>query len=249
MRLIWGGVGLTVFTAVLLSETALRLGSAIYLAMLCVMLPVLAHAQMRGSLPDLAAVRTSVYASSGFSLTMLGVVSLAGMDGTFLSGMGVGGVRWLAPSGEGALGTVGWTVILTLAGMVTLWAFGLVRRRLGISETTLLRDILPQTTRERWAFAGLSACAGFGEEAAYRGFSVPALTVVTGSPVAAVLLSSAAFGALHSYQGWFGVVRTGVLGLLLAWGFLASGSLLAPMLAHAGIDLMAGLVLKNRLID
>lgn len=249
MRLIWGGLGVTAGASVLLVQTTLTWGTATWLSVLCVMLPVLAFAQMRGPLPDLAAMRVSVYASSGISLLVLGGMSLAGMDGAFLSASGVDDDGWFVHSAEGSLGTVGWTLIILVVGLVGLWVFSRVRRLIGVSETTLVRDILPETARERWAFAGLSFCAGFGEEAAYRGFAVPALIAVTGSPVAALLLTSGAFGALHLYQGWFGVVRTTVLGVVLGWGFLASGSLVAPILAHAGIDLVAGLVLKDRLLD
>lgn len=251
MRLIWGGFGVTAGASVLLvQQTTLTWGSATWLSVLCVMLPVLAFAQMRGPLPDVAAMRVSVYASSGVSLLVLGGMSLVGMDGAFLSASGVDDGGWsVQHSAEGSPGTVGWTLIILVVGVVELWVFSRVRRLIGVSETTLVRDILPETVRERWAFAGLSCCAGFGEEAAYRGFAVPALIAATGSPVAAVLLTSGAFGALHLYQGWFGVVRTTVLGGILGWGFLASGSLLAPILAHAGIDLVAGLVLKDRLLD
>lgn len=234
---------------VLLSQTTLTVVSASYLSLLCVLLPVLAVAQMKGPIPDIRAARISVYASSGVFLVLLGVVSVAGLDGAFLSGTGIGGVGWLPPSGSGgALLTVGWVLTITLLGVLTLWGFTHVRRRIGVAETAIVRDLLPATARERWAFAGLSACAGFGEEAAYRGFAVPALTTVTGTPVAALVLSSVAFGVLHAYQGWFGIVRTAVMGAVLGIGFLASGSLLAPMVAHFAIDLAAGLVLRDRLI-
>ena len=69
-----------------------------------------------------------------------------------------------------------------------------------------------------------------------------------GSAWAAALLSSAVFGVLHAYQGWLGMVRTGMLGLLLAAAFLLSGSLWPCIVAHAILDLVAGLLLGDTLV-
>jgi membrane protease YdiL (CAAX protease family) len=61
------------------------------------------------------------------------------------------------------------------------------------------------------------------------------------------VLTSAVFGVLHAYQGSLGMVRTAVLGGVLAWGFLASGSLWPAIAAHAVIDVVAGTLLADRL--
>ena len=60
--------------------------------------------------------------------------------------------------------------------------------------------------------------------------------------------TSLAFGVLHSYQGKLGVVRTGVVGFFMGAAFIYTGSLWPPMVAHALIDLVAGLVLRDRLL-
>ena len=91
--------------------------------------------------------------------------------------------------------------------------------------------------------------AGFGEETAYRGYAISALVVATGSATLALTLTSATFGVLHAYQGPIGVVRTGVVGLIMGAAFLYTGSLWPLMIAHALIDLFAGLVLKERLLS
>jgi membrane protease YdiL (CAAX protease family) len=39
------------------------------------------------------------------------------------------------------------------------------------------------------------------------------------------------------------------MGLVLAWGFIASGSLLPAMIAHTTIDLIAGIVLGDWLLS
>jgi hypothetical protein len=55
----------------------------------------------------------------------------------------------------------------------------------------------------------------------------------------AIILSSIFFGIAHMYQGWKGVLATGFVGLLLAWFYYMTGSLLLPIIIHALIDLRA----------
>jgi membrane protease YdiL (CAAX protease family) len=51
------------------------------------------------------------------------------------------------------------------------------------------------------------------------------------------VVSSAIFGFCHIYQGWVGIVGTGVLGAVLMWMYLSTESLLLPIVIHALIDL------------
>jgi membrane protease YdiL (CAAX protease family) len=53
------------------------------------------------------------------------------------------------------------------------------------------------------------------------------------------VVSSAVFGLAHAGQGVRGVLATAMVGLLLGGLFLASGSLLLPILLHTLIDLRA----------
>ncbi len=62
-------------------------------------------------------------------------------------------------------------------------------------------------------------------------------------------MSSIAFGMLHTYQGWIGIVRTGVLGAILAGVFLISDSIWPPIAVHASLDLWAGLVIGDRFLN
>lgn len=101
---------------------------------------------------------------------------------------------------------------------------------------------------EKAAFALLSMIAGFGEEIAYRGYAITALALITGSTPMAVVVSSAAFGVIHTYQGWIGIVRTGLLGAVLAGVFLISDSIWPPIAVHASLDLWAGLVVGDRFL-
>jgi membrane protease YdiL (CAAX protease family) len=117
----------------------------------------------------------------------------------------------------------------------------------GATESHLLRQLLPRGRKERSVFAMLSIAAGVGEELAYRGYAIPVLAPMMGAP-GAVGLTSVVFGILHGYQGLLGTVRTALVGGILAWGFLTSGSLLPAIIAHSLIDLVAGLLVGERLL-
>lgn len=102
-------------------------------------------------------------------------------------------------------------------------------------------QLLPVTKGERLLWIVASLTAGICEEILYRGFMLfyliavfPRLDVLN-----AIILSSIFFGIAHMYQGWKGILATGFVGLLLAWFYYMTGSLLLPIIIHALIDLRA----------
>jgi membrane protease YdiL (CAAX protease family) len=223
----------------LLFGAGLPLLDSVLLAVLLVALPVLALAQ----LPLVASTpmdRLPAYWGSIATLWLLGTACW--LVGTRAGGPAAVGVVSM-PIGRLAL----WSVGLTLAGLATLVAFRWILEAAGARESPVLRDLLPRSGRERGVFALLSLTAGFAEELAYRGYAIPVLAPLAGD-AAAALLTSLVFGILHGYQGLLGILRTAIIGGILAWGFLASGSLLPAIIAHALIDLVAGLVLGERLL-
>ena len=171
----------------------------------------------------------------------------------------LGTACWLVGTREGgpaAIGVVGlpmgvamaWTVVLLLGGLSIIVVFRQIAIWARVPEAPLLRSLLPQTPKERYVFVLLSVAAGTGEEVAYRGYAIPVLAALIGIPGAAVL-TTLVFGVLHAYQGWLGVVRTSLMGGVLAWGFIASGSLWPPIIAHTLIDVLAGVVFGERLMS
>jgi membrane protease YdiL (CAAX protease family) len=78
------------------------------------------------------------------------------------------------------------------------------------------------------------------EELFYRGFLIGLLGPAFGV-LPAVLLSSTVFGFGHAYQGWFGVVRTAIIGLALAVAFVLTNSLWWLIGAHVVFNLSGGL--------
>jgi membrane protease YdiL (CAAX protease family) len=209
------------------------------LTILLVALPVFSIAQLR-HLEGVELRPMPIYASSAVTLLILG-------GGCVAVGVRRGGPAALGIVALPGAATAAWTAGLTLGGLAVLLAFRALGSLVGATEGPLLRLLLPRSASERVAFIGLSIAAGAGEELAYRGYAISALAPLLG-PFWAAALSSAVFGVLHVYQGRLGIVRTAVLGGLLAWGFLASGSLWPPMLAHAALDVIAGTVLADRLM-
>ena len=111
-----------------------------------------------------------------------------------------------------------------------------------------IEPLMPRNGRERLLMIPLSLNAGFSEEMFFR-LALPLLIAhVTGSAVVGVVAATAAFGLAHSYQGWKGVVGTGLLGGLLMLQYLAHGSLLRVMAIHAAIDLVS-LILRPMIAD
>ncbi len=242
MRIVLAGMlAYPVVVLLLVKVTSLGMLDALFLAGLLELLPALALGQMalaRGIVIE----RVPAYLNSGSTILGLGILGL--FMGRRLVGLPAMGID--APL---SLSNVLWTGLLLGAGVGVLIAFRAIRRAIGIEETPLVHELMPVTGKEKGLFAALSLCAGFGEEAAYRGYAISALVVATGSGTLALILTSATFGVLHAYQGPIGVVRTGVVGVIMGAAFLHTGSLWPPIFAHALIDLVAGLILKERLLS
>ncbi len=209
------------------------------LAVLLVGLPALTLVQLR-HLDGIEIHPLPAYVSSAVTLLAMGGVCLA--VGARRGGLGAVG---LVPMADAPL--LSWSVGLLVGGLAMLLLFRFVAGLLGARESPLLLRLLPRTPRERAAFVGLSIAAGVGEEIAFRGYAITILAAALGGAGAAVL-TSIVFGILHAYQGALGIVRTAALGGLLAWGFLASGSVWPPILAHAALDVLAGTALADRLM-
>lgn len=212
---------------------------ALVVTVLLVLLPVMALAQLP-MIEGAEIEREPAYVASITTLWLVGT-------GCWLVGTRDGGAAAVGLVGLPALSMIAWSAGLTLGALAIILIFRETARFLGVPETPLLRALLPRTRRERTLFGVVSLAAGTGEEVAYRGYLIPVLATVTGLGPAAVL-STLVFGVLHAYQGWLGVLRTGVMGAMLAAGFLASGSLWPPIIAHVLIDVLAGIVLGERLL-
>jgi len=106
-----------------------------------------------------------------------------------------------------------------------------------------LAMIAPRTSGEARTWDILSVTAGVCEEILYRGVFMLVIAAQTG-PWVALLMSSLVFGLGHVYQGPVGILRTGLVGLVLGLLVLLTGSLLPAMLVHAVLDITSGRMLS-----
>lgn len=179
-----------------------------------------------------------------------------------LPGVGLGdiGFSWPDLSGASLFGiTDGSVVTSTVAGMITGMTLAVVamvvvsrvRARRGSrkpaappepprGQMAAILPMLPRTRTGRRGWAMLSLSAGVTEEITYRGLLLLTLAVLlpgSTSELALVVVAAVLFGIAHWYQGWAGIVGTGLIGGILAALYLATGSLLLPMVLHTLIDL------------
>lgn len=112
------------------------------------------------------------------------------------------------------------------------------RRAMAMS---LARRVLPQSGAEMVSFLGLAVTAGICEEVLYRGFAMAALSRAGLAAGVTVILSSLLFGLAHLYQGRGGVIGTSVLGICFGLLRLAYDSVIPGVVAHAAVDVVAGL--------
>ena len=149
-----------------------------------------------------------------------------------------GGVAWTGTA-------VALALVLWLLRKQSRGATGSERARAAMSrQLAKIAWMLPREKREFAAFSALSMTAGVCEEVLFRGhllaFLDPLVGLFAGTAVAVV-----AFGLAHAYQGVNGIIRTGLIGLFMALVYRATGSLLAPIAAHALIDWSGGRMIEQ----
>ena len=208
--------------------TPITLGFALALVL---GLPVLAT---RGGVPEsevdqIAAARTAVYASAALSLMIL-------------SALAFGVALWqdVPPDRLGwRVGRAGpafaWAAGVSVAGILLAWALVRLGARLGLTESPLSFALMPRTPREIRAFLVMVGIAAVGEEYLFRGFAWTVLAEPLG-PWPAAVVTSASFGLSHGYQRMVGVLRAGLLGLLLTLPVMWTGSLFPAIVAHFWIN-------------
>lgn len=94
----------------------------------------------------------------------------------------------------------------------------------------------------------ISAMAGIGEEALFRGVLQAGIEQWSGSTAWALVAASVLFALAHPITPTYGVLA-GLIGAYLGWLLVASGNLLVPIMAHAAYDFVALVYLLNRRID
>ena len=104
-----------------------------------------------------------------------------------------------------------------------------------------VRMILPVTVREAREFRAVAITAGICEEVLSRGYLLWYLQSL-GLGRGAVVVAIVAFGLAHAFQGIRGIVGTGITGAVFMGLYLLTGSIVAPIVLHATVDLANGVM-------
>lgn len=178
--------------------------------------------------------RTVLYASA-----TIGVCILAALTGIVLWVERIPPTEvGLFPAGLGSF--AGWTAattILTIAGSLVI---SRLAAGLGIRESRLTYHLMPGSPRERWAFLGVSASAGFCEEISYHGFLLAGLAGWLQNGWWAAVVANLAFAVMHGYQGQIGVIRAFAMGYILCLPVIVGAGLLPAMAAHFLVNALLG---------
>ena len=102
--------------------------------------------------------------------------------------------------------------------------------------TNPLEDML-RTRSDTAIFAVVVMISGGVREEVQRGFIVHRFGQYLGGGVFGVLFYSALFGLGHFEQGYDAVIATATLGAFWGFVYLRRGSIIAPMVSHAGFNL------------
>jgi membrane protease YdiL (CAAX protease family) len=104
-----------------------------------------------------------------------------------------------------------------------------------------LTAVIPHTQTELYWFGGVSLTAGFCEEFVYRGYFIWVFAPWIGWWGAAAL-SLPFFAIAHLYQGWNGVLRTGIAAAIFTLVVAIFDSLWPAIAIHVLNDLGAGVM-------
>ena len=156
--------------------------------------------------------------------------------------------------------TIGIALLSTAAIIAWFQIGGALVMRLGLAmpDVSSVMNMVTQSPAHfaMWIVLVAIFAAGFGEELLWRGFLMDRLARLrglAGKPWAIIGIQGALFGLPHFYQGWGGVIVTGVVGLFFGWlRFNQRGNLWALIIAHVLVDVImmsAGYAAKLGLIE
>ena len=97
---------------------------------------------------------------------------------------------------------------------------------------------LVRSPRDAWLFAFVVVVAGGVREEVQRAFLLHRFDVWLGGGGFGVIVTSTAFGAGHLIQGADAAIATGLLGAFWGVVYLRRRSAVAPIVSHAGFDLL-----------
>lgn len=211
-----------------------RAADAVFVALLVVGVPLVSWTSMRDPLIRTLA-RTKLYVSAALSEWIFAALAVVAVR---VAGLGTGGIGL---RGMSLPSFTAWTVALAAISAAGLGLLLILEQRgWWPDEPELVYLLIPRTAREKiWALVLVAPTAALVEEFVYRGYLFAIIARALHSTGWAWALSSAAFGLAHLYQRPNGMIRAAVLGALLAWPVIRTGSLYPAIAAHFLIDAVA----------
>jgi len=122
-------------------------------------------------------------------------------------------------------------IVLLIMAVVLTWLPQLHNVSINPLEAML------RTGSDTAIFAVVVMISGGVREEVQRGFIVHRFKQYLGGGVFGVLFYSALFGLGHFEQGYDAVIATGTLGAFWGFVYLRRGSIIAPVVSHAGFNL------------
>ena len=122
-------------------------------------------------------------------------------------------------------------------GVSVLVIIQLIAPSLHTVATNPMQELL-RRPRDAWLFALVVLVAGGVREEIQRAFLLHRFEVWLGGANAGLIVTSVAFGAGHLLQGVDATITTGLLGAFWGVTYLRRRSIVAPMVSHAGFDLL-----------
>jgi membrane protease YdiL (CAAX protease family) len=183
---------------------------------------------------DPKGTRRGVYLGN---IIALWVITLLVLVAWVLAGRPVADLGLAPATGESALISLAFVMVIIAIAIVFYRAIMQLDKKY---NWTFVPELLPHSKPELQLFLALSATAGVTEEILFRGYLIWYFNQF-GNLTFAVIASSLVFAIAHAYQGKKAVVVIFPIGLLFAFLYLYSGSLLPPMLLHAAINSYAGI--------
>lgn len=187
--------------------------------------------------------RRALYVSVALSLSMITSLTVAVI---LWQGVSAESLGWTVTDARRELA---WGVGTAAVGLGLIWAITRLAALAGWEESPLAMLLMPRDAGEKSGFLLLSGVAAVCEELLFRGFLLWVFVAWLESPWIAAGIVSLSFGLAHGYQKLAGIVRSGVLGMMLAVPTLITGSLFPAIVAHFWINAAVGLGGWRYLLD
>lgn len=199
----------------------------------------LTHEQEKQSVIAQPIKRIAVYRSTIFQLWLPVLILMVLVSLNYLS-MNDLGLRWH----WGLANQIAVTGLVLISGY---FLFSLKQLRENSENHKTVRKqlafvqwLMPTSVKEsRYFILGVSISAGVCEELLFRGYLMQLLADFMPT-YGVVLISSMLFGLGHIYQGPIHILKSALMGVVMALIYLATDSIIVPIILHTLLDMYAG---------